>query len=137
MARKAKAAAVAEVLPLTGKALLQKLKEIPHLSRREKARECGYYTVVGDDEIRVRSGEFMNAVLSAKGISLEDTSSKAVRGRTVSFRAVVQKNGILLLGAAYTQIMGLKPGDEFEIKPGRKQIRLVQVSTDDSESEAE
>ena len=45
MARKAKAAAVAEVTPLTGKALLQKLKEIPELPRREKARECGYVSL--------------------------------------------------------------------------------------------
>ena len=128
---------MAEALPLTGNALLQKLKEIPHLSRREKARECGYYTVVRDDEIRVRSGEFMKAVLLAKGISLEDTSIKAVRGRAASFRAVVQKNGILLIGAAYTQKMGLKAGNEFEIQPGRKHIRLVQVGTDDSEAEGE
>jgi hypothetical protein len=31
--------------PLTGKALLQKVKELSHLPRREKAKRCGYYSV--------------------------------------------------------------------------------------------
>jgi len=31
----------------------------------------------------------------------------------------------LLVGKAYTAMLDLKPGDEFEIKLGRKQIRLV------------
>ena len=42
MAKKAKAQTEVQAKPLTGKALLQKLKELPHLSRREKAHECGY-----------------------------------------------------------------------------------------------
>ncbi|MBU6353647.1 MAG: AbrB family transcriptional regulator, partial [Cyanobacteria bacterium REEB498] len=31
----------------------------------------------------------------------------------------------LLVGKAYTALLGLKPGDEFEIKLGRKQIKLI------------
>ena len=133
MARKAKAAAVAEALPLTGKALLQKLKEIPHLSRREKARECGYYTVVGDDEIRVRSGEFMSAVLSAKGLSLGPESIKKGRGKEARYRVSVHANGQILVGAPYTRQLGLSPGDEFEIKVGYKHIRLVPAGTESAE----
>jgi hypothetical protein len=37
----------------------------------------------------------------------------------------VQGNGNLLIGKAYTVMLDLKPGDDFEIKLGRKQIRLV------------
>ena len=34
-------------------------------------------------------------------------------------------NGNLLVGKAYTAQLNLKPGDQFEIKLVRKQIRLV------------
>ena len=36
-----------------------------------------------------------------------------------------QFNGNLMVGKAYTAQLGLEPGDEFEIKLGRKQIQLV------------
>ena len=39
-----------------------------------------------------------------------------------------------MIGKAYTAMLDLKPGDEFEIKLGKKQIRLVPVgSSDDKE----
>ncbi len=132
MAKKAKAKAALQADPLTGKALLQKLKEISHLPRREKARECGYFTVMKDDQIRISSGEFMNAVLAAKGISL-DTESKDGRGREASYRVSVHKNGQMVIGANYTQEMGLQVGDEFEIKLGYKHIHLKQIGADGEE----
>ena len=39
--------------PLMGKALLQKVKELSHKPRRETAKECGYYSVTKDGQIRV------------------------------------------------------------------------------------
>jgi hypothetical protein len=53
--------------PLTGKALLQRLKEIPGLSRSAKARECGYVNVGKNGNTRVNIGEFLNAILEARG----------------------------------------------------------------------
>jgi hypothetical protein len=41
--------------------------------------------------------------------------------------ATVQGNGNLLVGEAYTAQLGQEPGDEFEIKLGRKQIKLIPV----------
>jgi len=41
----------------------------------------------------------------------------------------------LLIGKAYTVMLNLKPGDEFEIKLGRKQIRLVPVGGEDEGEE--
>ena len=38
--------------------------------------------------------------------------------------------GSIVIGANYTQEMGLKPGDEFEIKLGYKHIRLIQIDVD-------
>jgi hypothetical protein len=48
-------------------------------------------------------------------------------------RGVESFNGNLLVGKAYTAQLDLKPGDEFEIKLGRKQIRLVPVGGADEE----
>jgi hypothetical protein len=45
----------------------------------------------------------------------------------------VQGNGNLLVGKAYTGLLDLRPGDEFEIKLSRKQIRLVPVGGTDEE----
>jgi hypothetical protein len=38
-----------------------------------------------------------------------------------------------LVGKAYTALLDLNPGDEFEIKLGRKQIRLVPAGGEDEE----
>jgi AbrB family looped-hinge helix DNA binding protein len=39
----------------------------------------------------------------------------------------VHKNGQIVIGSTYTKEMGLKPGDEFDIKLGYKHIHLIQV----------
>ena len=45
----------------------------------------------------------------------------------------MQGNGNLLVGMAYRGLLELKPGDEFEIKLGKKQIRLIPVGASDDE----
>ena len=55
--------------------------------------------------------------------------------RKLSYVATVQGNGNLLIGKAYTALLDLKPGDEFEIKLGRKQIRLTPVGATDEDDE--
>ena len=54
-------------------------------------------------------------------------------GRKLSYKAVVQGNGNLLIGKAYTALLELQPGDEYEIKLGRKQIRLIPVGGSEEE----
>lgn len=117
--------------PLTGKALLQKVKELSHLPRRETAKRCGYYTVTKNNQTRVNLTDFYDALLVAKGLPLDPEGSKDGRGREPTYRVSVHKNGQIVIGAAYTQAMGLKPGDEFEIKLGYKHIRLVQLGSSD------
>ena len=56
-------------------------------------------------------------------------------GRKLSYVATVQGNGNLLIGKAYTALLDLKPGDEFEIKLDRKQIRLTPVGVTDEDDE--
>jgi AbrB family looped-hinge helix DNA binding protein len=112
--------------PLTGKALLQKVKELSHLPRRETAKRCGYYSVK-DEQTRVNLTDFYDAVLEARGVALAPGGAKDGRGREPTFRVSVHKNGQIVIGSTYTEQMGLKPGDEFEIKLGYKHIHLRQV----------
>jgi AbrB family looped-hinge helix DNA binding protein len=117
--------------PLTGKALLQKVKELAHLPRREKAERCGYYTVGKNNQTRVNLADFLEALLEAEGTSLNVEGAKDGRGREPTYRVSVHKNGQIVIGSTYTEKMGLKPGDEFEIKLGYKHIHLIQLSNDD------
>lgn len=116
--------------PLTGKALLQKVKELSHLSRREVARHCGYYSTTKNSQTRVNLTEFYNALLEARGVSLNPEGTKDGRGREPTYRVSVHKNGQIVIGSTYTQEMNLKPGDEFEIKLGYKHIHLIQLDGD-------
>ena len=120
--------------PLVGSTLLDKVKELGNLSKEEKARECGYYTVTKNGVERVNMMKFLNALIDAEGIELDSTSNGQGRGgRSASYRISVQSNGNLLIGSAYTKKMGLKQGDEFEITLGRKHIHLRQIGVDDEE----
>lgn len=123
--------------PLTGEALLTKVKELGNLSKEEKARACGYYTVTKNGVERVNMMKFLNALIDAEGIKLDSSANGHGRGgRSASYRISVQSNGNLLIGSAYTKKMGLKPGDEFEITLGRKHIHLKQIG-DSEESDEE
>jgi hypothetical protein len=123
-----------QIKPLTGKELVQKVKELDDLSKEEKAKACGYYTVTKDGSERVNMMKFLNALIEAEGIQLDSISDGNGRGgRSASFRITVQSNGNLLIGSTYTKQMGLEPGDEFEISLGRKHIRLRQLNVDDDE----
>jgi AbrB-like transcriptional regulator len=122
-----------ETAPLTGKVLLQKVKNLQHLSRREKARKCGYFSTTKNNQTRVNIGGFLNAIVEAQGIALSPEGNKDRRGRESTYRVSVHKNGQIVIGATYTLEMGLSTGDEFEIKLGYKHIHLVQVAEDNSE----
>ena len=119
-----------QTTPLTGKALLQKVKECAQMPRRETAKACGYYTTSKDGQVRVDLTDFYNAVLAAKGIPLDPGGIKDGRGREPTFRVSVHKNGQIVIGSTYTEQMGLKSGDEFEIKLGYKHIHLKQIEDD-------
>jgi hypothetical protein len=120
--------------PLTGKPLLQKVKELSSLSRRETAKECGYFSIGKNGQVRVNLTDFYDAVLAAKGVPLDPDGARDGRGREPTYRVTVHQNGQIVIGATYTKEMGLKQGDEFKIKLGYKHIHLIQV---DGEEKAE
>lgn len=129
-----------KIEPLTGEALLKKVKELENVSKEEKAKECGYYTITKNGVERVNMMKFLNALIDAEGIELDSTSNANGRGgRSASYRISVQSNRNLLIGSAYTKQMGLEPGDEFEITLGKKHIHLKQMDRkkDDSDEATE
>ena len=113
---------------LTGQELLSKVKEMGDAPKTELATTCGYVSKKKDGSDRVNFTAFYEALLNAKGIDLGSNGKGVGKGgRKLSYTAKVQFNGNLLVGKAYTALLDLEPGDEFEIKLGRKQIRLIPI----------
>jgi hypothetical protein len=120
---------------LTGSDLLSRVKELGDVSKSALVRGCGYVSSKKDGSERLNFTAFYEALLEAKGVSLGDGGGcgSGKGGRKLSYIATVQGNGNLLVGKAYTALLDLNPGDEFEIKLGRKQIRLVPAGAEEEE----
>ena len=111
---------------LVGSELLAKVKDLGDVSKSDVVRACGYVSAKQDGGERLNFTAFYEALLDAKGINLGGGSARVGKGgRKLSYIAKVQGNGNLLIGKAYTAMLNLEPGDEFEIKLGKKAIRLV------------
>ena len=124
-----------KIEPLTGEALLKKVKELETLTKEDKAKACGYYTQTKSGVERVNMMKFLNSLIDAEGIELDGKQNGNGRGgRSASYRISVQSNGNLLIGSAYTKQMDLHPGDEFEISLGRKHIHLRQLDIQEQEA---
>ena len=122
---------------LTGSDLLNKVKDLGDVSKSDLVRVCGYVSHKKDGGERLNFTAFYEALLDAKGVSLGSGGVGGVGkgGRKLSYVATVQGNGNLLIGKAYTALLDLTPGDEFEIKLGRKQIRLTPLGESDEDEE--
>ena len=121
---------------LTGSELLAKVKEVGDVSKTELATQCGYTKTKADGSTRVAFTAFYEALLIAKGINLAgDGAAIGKAGRKLSYTLEVQGNGNLLVGKAYVAMLNLEPGDEFEIKLGKKAIRLLPTGAAATHSE--
>ncbi|MFM7239813.1 MAG: AbrB family transcriptional regulator [Cyanobium sp.] len=120
---------------LTGTDLLAKVKELSDASKSDLVRACGYVSYKKDGTERLNFTAFYEALLNAKGVDLGAPAKSGKGGRKLSFFTKVQFNGNLMVGKAYTAQLGLEPGDEFEIKLGRKQIKLVPLGTAEDDDE--
>lgn len=118
---------------LSGSDLLAKVKELGDVSKSDLVRACGYVSTKKDGTERLNFTAFYEALLNAKGVDFGAPSKAGKGGRRLSHLTKVQFNGNLMVGKAYTALLDLRPGDEFEIKLGRKQIRLVPLGADDDE----
>jgi hypothetical protein len=113
--------------PLTGEALIAKVNSMKDADKKEKARACGYFTSTKNGQERVNVVKFQNALIKAIGFDLEGSDHTPTRGRTPTYKVKVHSNGNLLIGAAYTKKMDLRPGDEFDIKISGNTIKLERV----------
>ena len=123
-------------MTLTGADLLARLKELGDASKSDLVRGCGYVSTKKDGTERLNFTAFYEALLEAKGMNLGAGGSRGGKGRPgrqLSYATKVQFNGNLLVGKAYTAQLGLEPGDEFEIKLGRKQIKLIPLGAAEEE----
>ena len=118
---------------LTGADLLAKVKELGDVSKSDLVRACGYVSKKKDGSERLNFTAFYDALLNAKGVDLGAGGGGRKGGRKLSFNTKVQFNGNLMVGKAYTAMLDLNPGDEFEIKLGRKMIRLIPLGSEDEE----
>ena len=120
--------------PLAGADLIAMVKELGNVSKSEQVRAAGYVSTQKNGAERLNFTAFYEALLAANGIGVgADCSPPGKRGPKPKGKTRVQHNGNLMVGKAYTAQLGLRPGDEFVIKLGRKEIRLVPVGAADSE----
>ena len=122
-------------MALTGPDLLAKVKEQGDASKSDLVRAAGFVSTKKDGSERLNFTAFYEALMEAKGVCLGDGggNGKGRAGRSLSYVATVQGNGNLLVGKAYTALLDLNPGDEFEIKLGRKQIQLIPLGAAEEE----
>ena len=121
---------------LTGSELLAKVKELGDVSKSDLVRSCGYVSTKKDGSERLNFTAFYEALLGAKGVSLGTDSvgrGTGKCGRKLSYTTKIQFNGNLMVGKAYTAVLDIKPGDEFEIKLGKKQIQLIPMGSPEEE----
>ena len=123
---------------ITGAELLAKVKSLEDASKSDMARACGYVSTKKDGGERINFTSFYEALLNAKGVELGGGGAAGIGkgGRKLSYKAVVQGNGNLLIGKAYTAMLDLQVGDEFTIKLSKKKgVTLVPVGSEDEEGE--
>jgi hypothetical protein len=108
--------------------------ELGNASKSEQVRAAGYVSIQKNGSERLNFTAFYEALLRANGVGVgSDCTAPGKRGPKLTGKTKVQFNGNLMVGRAYTAQLGLRPGDEFEIRLGRKQIRLVPVGAADNE----
>jgi hypothetical protein len=123
---------------LAGADLLAKVKELGDASKSDLVRACGYISTKKDGTERLNFTAFYEALLNAKGVDVGGGGSDTGKpGRKLSFNTKVQFNGNLMVGKAYTALLDLRPGDEFEIKLGRGGIRLVPIAGGDASEDGD
>ena len=104
--------------------------------KSDLVRPAGYVSTKKDGTERLNFTAFYEALLEAKGMNLGAGGGRGGEGRPgsqLSYATKIQFNGNLLVGNAYTAELGPKPGDEFEIKLGRKQIKLIPLGAAEEE----
>ena len=121
---------------LVGDDLISFVKKNGAMTKSELAKATGYTSTDKDGSIRCNITAMTSALVEAAGFSFGKGDAKVgIGGRKLSYTAKVQGNGNLLVGKAYTAMLGLETGAEFEIKLSKQTgtIRLVPVGEADED----
>lgn len=103
--------------PLTGKALLEKLKELGNMLREEQARVCGYTQKGRGGVERVNEKKFLAAIASAAGFVAADSQPEVSSpGRSATGEITVQAKGQVVIGPSYTSALKINPGDKLQVR---------------------
>ena len=116
-------------MKLTGSELIAKTKELKGVSESERVLACGYFSKSKNGKKRKNYNAYYKAIAEAQGYkssSEGETGGIGKGGRKLSYIATVQGNGNLLIGKAYTALLDLKAGDNFEIK-FKKKGRIISL----------
>ena len=104
------------LLPLVGKELLKKVKANISLSESRLAMECGYIKLNKAGEHRGNVLALKNALLSAHGTNLNSVTTIDAPPVEPNYKGRVYDRGIVSIGGKYTTSIGLKAGDEYQIR---------------------
>ena len=108
---------------LTGSELIAKIKELKGVSESERVIACGYFSKSKNGKKRKNYNAYYKAIAEAQGYKSSSDNEKGgigKGGRKLSYIATVQGNGNRLIGRAYTTLLDLKAGDNFEIQFKKK-----------------
>lgn len=108
--------------PLTGAALIAKVKELPGASKSELVRACGYVSTKSDGRERLNFTAYYEALAVAHGAP---APAQEGSGRKLSYATTVLTTGAMVIGKRYVEQLGLEPGDEVKIKVVRGRISLL------------
>ena len=121
---------------LTGKDLLAKVKDLGDVSKSDLVKACGYVSTKKGGGERLNYTAFYEALLEAKGIGLNEFSSSqsSKELETLNYIATVNDDGEIEIGKEYTELIDLKPGDQLDIRMGRKGFRLILIDPEGKEN---
>lgn len=98
--------------PVTGKDLLQLVKDNPDSNATELALLAGYTrTHRKTGETVASTSAFKDALLEAKGLSIKSDQ----KGRAAQNETTVHAGGSILIGSIYAKMAGVGPGDIYSI----------------------
>ena len=118
-------------MELIGQDLLELVYQYPAASNRNLAIRSGYIKSTESGTHCADMERFYNALLDARSEAPKQeiqVDRKSPVGKPAGFKVVVHKSGNIVIGAYYTRSLQLKPGDQFKICPGNKNIVLERVN---------
>lgn len=117
-----------KIEPLVSEELIRKVKELGTLSKQEKAKACGYYSITKNGIERVNMKQFLNALINAEGIDL-DGNGKANEHEepSVSYPATTQPSQIKDSNNVITVIRTNKPTKPLLLSQPVQQLEIESV----------